>query len=130
MVAIKKLSGFTLLEVMVAISIMAIVLVAVYKLHSQTITMSNSARFYTTAPLLAQRILAEYELKSIDDLTSNSGNFEDEFSEFSWNVTVEDVESELLGDIAKNLKQINVSISHTTGSVFEVRTYLFAEDKG
>ncbi|MCU0593194.1 MAG: prepilin-type N-terminal cleavage/methylation domain-containing protein, partial [Desulfobacterales bacterium] len=45
--------GFTLLEVMVALGIMAIVLVSVYRLHSQTLAMSVESRFYTQAPLLA-----------------------------------------------------------------------------
>jgi prepilin-type N-terminal cleavage/methylation domain-containing protein len=47
-------SGFTLLEVMVAMAIMAIVLVSVYRMHSQTLTMNMAARFYTQAPMVAQ----------------------------------------------------------------------------
>ena len=52
-------SGFTLLEVMVAMAIMAIVLVSVYRMHSQTLTMNSASRFYTLAPLLAQSKLAQ-----------------------------------------------------------------------
>jgi len=33
--------GFTLLEIMAALSILAIVLVSVYKLHAQTVAMNN-----------------------------------------------------------------------------------------
>jgi general secretion pathway protein I len=124
-----KNKGFTLLEVMVAISVMAIVLVSVYRMHSQTISMSSAARFYTTAPLLAQRIMAEFELKTLDDLRSDSGDFGDDFPNYSWHVTVEDIDSEILGETADNLKQVNVSVSDGA-SVFEFRTYLFAENKG
>ena len=46
--------GFTLLEVMVAVAIVAIALSAVYKLYSQAFDMNQSARFYTTATLLAE----------------------------------------------------------------------------
>jgi len=43
-------AGFTLLETMVAVSIIAIVLVSIYKLHIQTISMNITAKFYATAP--------------------------------------------------------------------------------
>jgi prepilin-type N-terminal cleavage/methylation domain-containing protein len=45
---------FTLLEVMVALCILAIVLLSVYRLHSQTISAEHRGRFYTQAPLLAR----------------------------------------------------------------------------
>jgi len=42
--------GFTLLEVMVALSVMSIVLVSVYRMHSQSLTMNTAARFYPRLP--------------------------------------------------------------------------------
>ena len=47
----RTLSGFTLLEVMIALAVMSIVLVSVYRMHSQSLTMNTAARFYTLAPL-------------------------------------------------------------------------------
>jgi len=55
-------AGFTLLETMVAVSIIAIVLVSIYKLHIQTISMNITAKFYATAPFLAQEKISELEL--------------------------------------------------------------------
>jgi len=52
--------GFTLLEVMVALAVMSIVLVSVYRMHSQSLTMNTAARFYTLAPMLAQGKMAEW----------------------------------------------------------------------
>ena len=46
---------------MVAMAIMAIVLVSVYRMHSQTLTMNTANRFYTQAPMLAQSKLAQLE---------------------------------------------------------------------
>lgn len=123
--------GFTLLEVMAAVSIMAIVLTAVYRLHSQTISMSGSVRFYTNAPLLAQRTMAELETKPDEFQGNSSGDYGDEFPGYAWTVEVEDVESEELGEAAKDLKRIDVRVTLNEGEFnYSFRTYrLMPEDK-
>lgn len=122
-------SGFTLLEVMVALSIIAIVLVSVYKMQAQTISMNYEARFYATAPLLAQLKIAEIEIENPGEQTDNSGDFGDEFPGYRWNVVIDDIESELLGNIAENLKQINVNVSFNTDEfTYNLRTYRFMQD--
>jgi general secretion pathway protein I len=113
--------GFSLLEVMVAMAIMAIVLVAVYRMHSQTLSMTAAARFQTEAPLLAQRKLAEIEA-SQDSFGPDSGDFGDDFEGYRWTVAVEDVVSEALGEVSQDLKRIDLVISSDAGS-FEIRTY-------
>ena len=118
--------GFTLLEIMVAISIIALVLVSVYRLHAQTISMNQSARFYTTAPLLAQNKLAEHEIKPLDELADDAGNFGDEFPGYSWKVAVNDVESETLGSTAEDLKKIDIIVSFNQDEfTYDLRTYRF-----
>ena len=122
-------SGFTLLEVMVALSIIAIVLVSVYKMQAQTISMNYEARFYATAPLLVQLKIAEVEIENPGEQTDNSGDFGDEFPGYRWNVVIDDIESELLGNIAENLKQINVNVSFNTDEfTYNLRTYRFMQD--
>lgn len=116
-----KRDGFSLLEVMVAMAIMAIVLVAVYRMHSQTLSMTAAARFQTEAPLLAQRKLAEIT-SSQDSFGSDSGNFGDDFEGFGWTVEVEDVVSEALGEVSQDLKRIDLTVTSDAGS-FEIRTY-------
>lgn len=117
-------SGFTLLEIMVAISIIAIALVSVYRMHSQTITMNFAARFYTTAPMLAQLKIAELETKSVEELTNDSGDFGEDYSGFRWDVVVDDVESESLGSAAKDLKRIDVTVSFNIDEfTYDLRTY-------
>ena len=51
--------GFTLLEVMIAMAILSITLVAVFQSQSQSISMAGSSRFLTTASLLAQSRMVE-----------------------------------------------------------------------
>jgi general secretion pathway protein I len=50
----KENRGFTLLEVMVAIALIAIALTAVLGSQSQSVSLAGEARFNTTATLLAQ----------------------------------------------------------------------------
>ena len=118
--------GFTLLEIMVAVSIIAIVLVSIYKMQAQTISMNYEARFYATAPLLAQFKMTEQETKSLEDLTGDSGNFGDDFPGYRWSMAVDDVESEALGDTAKDLKKIDVTIFLNNDEfTYSLRTYRF-----
>lgn len=122
---IGQISGFTLLEVMAALSIIAIVLISVFKLHVQTISMNFSAKFYTEAPLLAQGKLSELAIKSFDQIDFN-GDFEDEFSGYKWTVAIDNIESETLGAIAEKIKKIDVIISFNDDEyVYNLRTYKF-----
>jgi len=86
-------NGFTLLEVMIAMAIMAIVLVSVYRLHSQTLSMTTANRFYTQAPLLAQSKMAQLEAIPSSVVSGDSGDFGDKFPGYGWRVSMEDVSS-------------------------------------
>ncbi len=122
----RSSTGFTLLEIMVATSIIAIVLVSVYRMHAQTIRMNFISRFQTTAPMLAKKVLAEIETKPVDDLADDSGDFGKEFSGYKWQVAVKEVEFEALGEIAKDLKQIEVTVSlNEDEDVYNIRLYKF-----
>ena len=122
----QNITGFTLLEVMVALAVMSIVLVSVYRMHSQTLAMNTSARFYTQAPMLAQSKLAELEASISGAFPQNSGDFGEEFQGYSWNVTVADVSSEMLGSVAEDLKQIDVTVTLNENQfVYNLRTYRF-----
>lgn len=122
-------SGFTLLEIMVALSIIAIVLVSVYKMQAQTISMNYAARFYATAPLLAQLKIAELETENLEEQADDSGDFGDEFPGYRWNVVIDDIESETLGRIGENLKQIDINVSFNNDEfTYNLRTYRFVHE--
>ncbi|MGD9172962.1 MAG: prepilin-type N-terminal cleavage/methylation domain-containing protein [Desulfobacterales bacterium] len=104
-------SGFTLLEVMVAMAVMAIVLGSVYRMHSQTLTMNTAARFYTQAPLLAQKKMTEITTTSSGIFASDSGDFGEDFPGYSWQVSATDVSSELLGEVADDFKRLDVTVA-------------------
>ncbi len=81
--------GFTLLEVMVALAMVAIALTAVLGSQSQGVSLAAEARFSTTAPLLAHSILARYETMDPQELMDSSGNFGDDFPCYVWDVSIE-----------------------------------------
>jgi len=118
--------GFTLLEIMVAMAIIAIVLVAVYKMHHQTIDMNNATSFHTRAPLLAQKKIAAIKRRTLNDIADDEGDFGEDFADYHWQVTVEDVESELLGDATRRLKKIDMTVSHDRDEMtYQIRSYIF-----
>lgn len=103
---------------------MAIVLVSVYRLHSQTLTMTTANRFYTQAPLLAQSKMAQLEASSAGSFSGESGDFGDKFPGYSWSVATEDVSSEALGEIATDLKRIDVTVALNENEyVYSIRSY-------
>ena len=125
----RRATGFTLLEVMVAMAIMAIVLVSVYRMHSQTLAMNTANRFYTQAPMLAQSKLAQLESGASEIIAGDSGDFGDKFPGYSWNVSVEEVAIEALGEVANDFKQIDLTVSFNGNEyIYNVRTYRLMRD--
>ena len=121
--------GFTLLEVMIALAVMSIVLVSVYRMHSQSLTMNTAARFYTLAPLLAQNKLAELETLSSDGFPDDSGDFGEQYPGYSWQTSLTDVSSEVLGEVADDLKRVDLTISYNNNQFsHSIRTYRFQRE--
>jgi general secretion pathway protein I len=122
-------SGFTLLEVMVALAVMSIVLVSVYRMHSQSLTMNTAARFYTQAPLLAQSKMAALETLSEAVFSEDSGDFGEQFPGYRWKVSEKEVVSEILGTVAEDLKQIDVTVSYNDDQFsYKLRAYRFKRE--
>jgi prepilin-type N-terminal cleavage/methylation domain-containing protein len=89
--------GFTLLEVMVAVAIIAIAFTSVLKLHTQTLTMNIASNFYAKAPLLAQKIISEWETGMVmDDAMGNLDDSLEEFPGFTFEMKHESVISDSL----------------------------------
>ena len=121
--------GFTLLEVMVALAVMSIVLVSVYRMHSQSLTMNTAARFYTQAPILAQGKMAELEALSSGAFPEDSGDFGEQFPGYSWTASTADVSSEILGEVAEDLKRVDIMVMYNNDQFsYNLRTYRFNRD--
>ena len=98
--------GFTLLEVMIAMAILAIALVAVFQSHSQSLSMADNARFLTTASLLAQKRMAEFEATSGIQVQSEQGDFGEDFAAYTWTVVVSNTEIGMI-------KKIEVTVTNS-----------------
>lgn len=115
-------SGFTLLEVMVALAVLATTLTVIYQLHGQTMQISSSARFYNLAPMLAQSKLSELEQIEHKELAESSGDFGEDFPGYRWSIQLEDVGSDLLEAKAYHFLRIEVTVSNDDNS-YNLRTY-------
>jgi general secretion pathway protein I len=81
----EKSKGFTLLEVMLAVAIMALVLVSLLGLQSRSSKDVELAGHITTATLLAKRVMTEALLSKPLLPLEKEGEFEDEeFADYSW----------------------------------------------
>ncbi len=119
--------GFTLLEVMVSIAIIAIALMAVLGSQSQGSSLANESKFNTTAAFLAQSRMAELEVLSLNDLGSGSGDFGDDFPEYRWEVSVQGLALEGLSMVSEKIKQIDVTVflSAVPQNRYRLRLYRF-----
>ena len=124
----KRPGGFTLLEVMVALAVLAIALTSIYRLQSQTAMMSVSARFYSLAPQLARAKLAEIERQEFKDIASGSGDFGDDYPGYNWTVAVEDVPTDLITDNKYHWVAITLTISQHEENSYQLRTFRFFVD--
>jgi len=88
----NKAKGFTLMEVMIAMAILAIALVAIFQLQSQSISMATDSRFMTTAALLAQSKMVEVETASSLSNKSENGDFGSDYPQYAWHLEIGDTQ--------------------------------------
>jgi general secretion pathway protein I len=124
----KNSGGFTLLEVMVALAVLSIALTSIYRLQSQTMMMSASARFYSLAPQLARAKLAEIERQEFKDIASGSGDFGQDYPGYGWAVAIEDMPTDLITDRKYHWVAITLTISQHEENSYQLRTFRFYVD--
>ncbi len=121
--------GFTLLEVMVAVAILAIALTSLLGSQSQSMFAATEADFAFASSLLARQKMAEI-LTSGEAPTDASGDFEDSRPGYSWKVEVvgaDFTETELLAGTEDLLRRIDLTI-YTDGErrSFTLTRYVLA----
>lgn len=119
-------SGFSLLELMVCLAIIAIAFTAALGLQSSSLSTITEARFKSVACLLAQKKIAEIETADPDNLVSESGDFGDDYPQYRWNILIENMaffeEEKSMGEF----KRIDLNISFN-GEMYnyDLRYYKF-----
>ncbi|MFK5927666.1 MAG: prepilin-type N-terminal cleavage/methylation domain-containing protein [Desulfuromusa sp.] len=98
--------GFSLLEVMIAMAIVAIALVSLLGLSNRSILVQDKIQRLTRATLLAQQLMSEQEL-NVENVRVNWEPQEDEFPEpfadFRWQISYQDT-------LISQVKQVTVIV--------------------
>jgi len=94
---VRTLSGFTLLEVMVAVAILAIALVTLLGSQSRSLSVAGISRFETRAALLARDRFSRFLLQDPDRLAPDEGDFGEEAPGFRWRLETRNLDGEEAG---------------------------------
>ena len=123
-------TGFTLLEVMIAVAIIAMTFVSMLGSQSQSISIAGISRFETNAAMLARKKLTELQLEGFAQLSSGSGQFEDEFADYSWQTEVRELYEDETGitGVEGILKHITLEVrrNQDEDQVFRLRSVVMA----
>ncbi|HHL33372.1 MAG TPA: prepilin-type N-terminal cleavage/methylation domain-containing protein [Desulfobulbaceae bacterium] len=130
---VRSRAGFTLLEVMVSVTIIGIALVTLIGAQSQSISIATASRFETTASLLARQKMTELTLAGFDELQSDEGDFDEDFSDYHWKVDIRELGEDDTGikDGDDMLKAVDLTITSDleTDERFVVRRIMMAPIK-
>ncbi len=116
MISSRPDRGFTLLEVMVALAIIAIALVTLLGTHLLSLNLAHRHKEQTMATMLARQKMEELLTTSFDSLTSDAGDFGSEHPGYKWEFEVEDADID-------NLKRVKILIK-LPDSDFELETFV------
>lgn len=128
---LRDQSAFTLLEVLIAVSIIGIALTTLFSSQSQSLSLAIESKFNTTASMLANLKLAE--LESMEELFDDDGDFGEEFPGLKYKVEIKDIdagESELLSKLQEILQRIDITVSQGDSDVYlyQIRFYKRLEE--
>lgn len=124
----KYRNGFTLLEVMFALSLIGISLTVLLVSQSQGLSLANEAKFHTTASLLAQLRMAEIEIENVNDILSTSGDFGEDYPGYYWELNVDKATFPDLSDAELPFLKLDLKVYFKDKGKFsyDIRLYKFA----
>ena len=104
--------GFTFLEVMVSVAIIAIAFVTLLGSQSQSVSVADDSRFNVTASLLAQQKLTELETADFESVFSEQGEFGEQYPSYRWKTEVQGLYEEDTGIAGANdlLKSVDLTV--------------------
>ena len=114
--------GFTLLEVMIAVSILAIGFCAIYSLFLQSVSAAEAARFKQQATFLATLKEASWA-KGASELSQDEGDFGDDYPGWRWRIAPSKVENKDFQSVAKRLQRVRLEVFREGGGRHHVVTH-------
>jgi general secretion pathway protein I len=103
----RPAGGFTLLEVMVALAILAVSLLVLLGLRNRDVQLQAYARDLTRATLLAKEMAATIDAQGTPELGYVEGDFGVDQPGFSWQRQVSPFMAEFIGD---RVREVRVSV--------------------
>jgi len=86
-----KNHGFTLLEIIICLGLIALVLVAVFHLQAQNLDLQSEAQFMTTATCLLQERLSQIQAQERIEEGTASGDFGKDYPDYTYTQEVSEV---------------------------------------
>ena len=122
-------NGFTLIEVLIALMILAGTSLVLYQSWSGSLSAIRKARVYNTAALLLQKKIVEFETtnqdKKVEEIQENdAGDFGSEYPDFKWEIKTKPFEVPPItppkaSEGAENQNQLADLIFKTMSEYFE-----------
>ena len=100
--------GFTLLEMVIAVGILGVALVVIMRGYIVTLRSLEQSSVRATAFMLAENLLAEYELEGDFSPGDDSGEFGEDFEGFRWERSVSPFLYE--GEVFEGVLRVEVSV--------------------
>ena len=118
-------AGFSLIEVVVAILILGVALVALTEGVTAALSSSKTSERQTTAAQLAAGQIETLRATGSYDDGESDGDFGDEFPQYRWTQTVSSADVPGLHDV-----EVVVEDSQTGNTIFDLKTSLFELPQG
>lgn len=113
---VTRAKGFTFIEVMVALAIVSISLLALLRLHLISIRMADNAQKISQAVFLAEQKIAETLAEGYPNEGINGGAVEQNGALFGWRTNITDIYSPQLGEAdITGLREILVDVNWKQG---------------
>lgn len=122
--------GFTLLEVMISVAIIALIFTSLFRMQSSTIELAMAGKLNSIASILAKQLLVKIE-QDVANWSDPEGDFGDNFPGIAWTCEILDSSFEELDFISEenqnSLKTIDIEITGSSRQrLYKITTWRFA----
>ncbi len=120
----RRNGGFTLLEILIALGVIAVALIAVFQLQAQNLDLQAEARFMTLAKCLIQDRLTQITCRETLSEGTATGKVGDDFPDFSYQEEISRMPE------VENLYKVKLGImlqGEKTHKDLWIETYIYKE---
>jgi Tfp pilus assembly protein PilV len=119
-----KTAGFSLLEVLIALGLLATALLGIFHLQGQNLELQHEGQFMTLATQLVRQRMAQIQSRATLDEGTDEGDFGEDFPGFSYREEIETVPE------MANLLRVRVSVildGENDQKDLQVETYIYRQ---